>query len=157
MSQGKTRRRFTKEFRIEAVQLSHQPGMTGAKAAADLGVAENRINRWRAELARTGDDAFRGNGNRTGEQAELERLRRENQTLRMERDILKKAVRRRRSSPSSSSEVRLHAGTSKGLAGSGDGARPEGLAQRLLRIVPPNAIRPIASPNATARGDPRGA
>ena len=92
MRQGKTRRRFTREFKIEAVQLSQRPGMTVAKAASDLGVAENTLHRWRAELSRTGDDAFRGNGNRTGEQAELERLRRENQTLRMERDILKKAA-----------------------------------------------------------------
>lgn len=99
MGQGSTRRRFTKEFKIEAVRLSRQPGMTAAKTAADLGVPQPTLHRWRKELAeaeaRSGNgrsDAFRGHGRRTAEQEELARLRRENTELRMERDILKKAA-----------------------------------------------------------------
>jgi len=64
MRQGTTRRKFTKEFKVEAVRLSRQPGMTVAKAAADLGVPQNTLHRWRKELSATGDDAFRGNGRR---------------------------------------------------------------------------------------------
>ena len=92
MSPGRTRRSFTKEFKVEAVQLSHQPGMSVAKAAADLGVSENTLYRWRAEQERDGDDAFRGHGRLRSDEAELARLRRENAELRMEREILKKAA-----------------------------------------------------------------
>jgi transposase len=94
-----TRRRFTKEFKIEAVRLSRQPGMTAARAAADLGVPQPTLHRWRKELAEAEagsgegrNDAFRGHGRRTAAQEELARLRRENAELRMERDILKKAA-----------------------------------------------------------------
>ncbi len=92
MRTGTTRRRFTKQFKMEAVQLSEQPGMTVTKVASDLGVPANSLYRWRSELATTGEDAFRGNGCRTAEQAELDRLRRENAELRVEREILKKAT-----------------------------------------------------------------
>lgn len=92
MRQGKTRRKFNQEFKLEAVQLSRQPGMTAAKVAADLGVPVGSLHRWRKELAESGGGAFRGNGRRTAEQEELARLRRENAELRMEREILKKAT-----------------------------------------------------------------
>jgi transposase len=92
MGQGSTRRRFTQEFKIEAVRLSRQPGMTAAKAAADLGVPGPTLHRWRKELAASAGDAFRGHGRRTAAEEELARLRRENTELRMERDILKKAA-----------------------------------------------------------------
>lgn len=92
MSQGKARRRFTKEFKIEALQLAGRPGMTIAKAASDLGVSLSTMHRWRQESVESGEDAFRGNGRRTAEEEELARLRRENSELRMERDILKKAA-----------------------------------------------------------------
>ncbi len=92
MSQGQARRKFTKEFKIEAVGLSRRPGTSVAQAAADLGVAENTLHRWRREFTEQGDDAFRGNGHLRSDQAELARLRRENAELRMEREILKKAA-----------------------------------------------------------------
>jgi transposase len=92
MRQGKTRRKFNQEFKLEAVQLSRQPGMTAAKVAADLGVPVGSLHRWRKELAELAGEAFRGNGRRTAEQEELARLRRENAELRMERDVLKRSV-----------------------------------------------------------------
>ena len=92
MSQGRTRRTFTKDFKVEAVQLSHQPGMSVSKAATDLGMSENTLYRWRAEQQNDGDDAFRGHGQLRSDQAELDRLRRENAELRVEREILKKAA-----------------------------------------------------------------
>jgi transposase-like protein len=92
MRQGKTRRKFNQAFKLEAVQLSRQPGMTAAKVAADLGVPVGSLHRWRKELADLAGEAFRGNGRRTAEQEELARLRRENAELRMEREILKKAT-----------------------------------------------------------------
>ena len=92
MSEGKSHRRYTKDFKSEAVQLSMQPGMTVPKVAADLGVPTNALYRWKKELAENGGDAFRGQGNRAAADAELLRLKRENAELRMYVDILKKAT-----------------------------------------------------------------
>jgi transposase len=92
MSEGLTRRKFTKQFKLDAVRLSDREDMTIRQAAADLGVPLKMLYRWRHECRTFGNDAFRGNGHRTTEQDELARLRRENETLRMERDILKKAA-----------------------------------------------------------------
>ena len=92
MSQGTTRRKYTKEFKVEAVALSNQPGMTVIQAARNLGVRVKDLYRWRHELAESPEAAFRGNGRRRPEEAELEALRREVAQLKMEREILKKAT-----------------------------------------------------------------
>jgi len=92
MSRGKSRRKFTPEFKAEAVGLSRQSGMTVAKAASDLGLTAGQLYRWRAEMDQHGAQAFPGNGRLRPEEEELARLRRENAQLRMERDILKKAT-----------------------------------------------------------------
>jgi transposase len=92
MSKGLARRKFSKEFKREAVKLSDREDLTIPQAAENLGIPLKLLYRWRYELKQHGDDAFRGHGQRTSEQEELARLRRENETLRMERDILKKAA-----------------------------------------------------------------
>ena len=92
MSQGKTYRKYDKAFKSQAVELSRQPGMSVSKAAANLDVPVNVLYRWRTELAENGEDAFRGHGQRTAEEAEWHRLRRENAELKMACDILKKAT-----------------------------------------------------------------
>jgi len=92
MSPGKNGRRYTKDFKSEAVALIAQPGMTVPKVAADLGIPVQALYRWKKELKDQGADAFRGHGVRTAEQAELFRLRKENAELKMYVDILKKAT-----------------------------------------------------------------
>lgn len=92
MSQGTTHRKYTKDFKSQAVELSQQPGMSVPKVAADLGIPVNALYRWKKELAKHGADAFRGQGQRTAADAELLRLKRENAELRMHMDILKKAT-----------------------------------------------------------------
>ena len=92
MSQGRTHRRFDRAFKSQAVELTDQPGMSVPKAAEQLGVHANALYRWKKELGEAGQDAFRGHGNRTAEQAELFRLRKENAELKMSMDILKKAA-----------------------------------------------------------------
>jgi transposase len=92
MSQGVNRRKFTKEFKVEAVRLTNQPGMTVVKAARDLGIRAKVLYRWRSELVEAPVEAFRGKGRRRASDEELQRLRRENEQLRMEREILKKAT-----------------------------------------------------------------
>ncbi len=87
---GKARRQHPKEFKINAVQLAERIGFT--KAAADLGLHESMLRKWSRQLRKETGEAFRGHGKRTQVEAELARLRRENATLKMERDILKKAA-----------------------------------------------------------------
>lgn len=86
------RRSFSKEFKVEAVRLVRDRGVSVAQAARDLDVHENVIRKWMKDLAADPLDAFPGHGRMKPEQAELERLRREVQKLKTERDILKKAA-----------------------------------------------------------------
>ena len=87
-----TRRRYTREFKLEAVRLVRERGVTMAQAARDLGVHVNVVRAWvRAERADPAQ-AFPGHGQQTPADAEMTRLRREVARLKMERDILKKAA-----------------------------------------------------------------
>ena len=87
-----TRRKHTREFKLEAVRLVRERGVTIAQAARDLGIHVNLLRGWvRAELADP-VHAFPGFGQQKPEDAEMTRLRREVARLKMERDILKKAA-----------------------------------------------------------------
>ena len=83
-------RKHTKEFKLEALALAEQVG--GAQAARSLDIRTNLIYRWRQELKQAGNEAFRGHGNMTAQEAELARLRREVASLKEDREILKKAL-----------------------------------------------------------------
>ena len=85
-------KRFDKEFKIEAVRLASEPGNTQSKIERDLGISQGIISRWKRELRKDGDQAFPGKGRLKPDDDELRRLKRENERLRTERDILKKAV-----------------------------------------------------------------
>lgn len=89
---GSTRRRFTKEFKQEAVRLVIEGGQSLAQVARNLGVRDSILGRWKKEAEKYPTAAFPGHGQLRPEEAELRRLRRENERLRMERDILKKAA-----------------------------------------------------------------
>jgi transposase len=89
---GKKRRRFTKEFKTEAVRLIIEEGRRISELARELGVGENLLSRWKKKSEEGKTEPFPGKGRLSPEDAELRRLRRENERLRMERDILKKAV-----------------------------------------------------------------
>ncbi len=86
------RRQFSREFKLEAVKLVKNRGVSVAQAARDLDVHENVLRKWVRELAADLQQAFPGQGVMKPEQAEIERLKRENAKLRMERDLLKKAA-----------------------------------------------------------------
>jgi len=89
---GATRRKHTAEFKISAVRLITERGIGIAQAARDLGVDRSLLTKWKAELSTNGKAAFPGKGRLRPLEEEVARLRRENQTLRLERDILKKAT-----------------------------------------------------------------
>ena len=92
---GETRRRFTREFKDEAVKLSERGDKTIRQVALDLGIHEKELQRWRRERRQAqaaGTTFAPGNGRARDRDEELEQLRRENQQLRLEREILKKAL-----------------------------------------------------------------
>ena len=86
------RRSFTREFKVEAVRLVRDRGVSLAQASRDLGVHENVIRKWVKDFESDPVQSFPGQGHMKPEQAEIERLRREVQKLKAERDILKKAA-----------------------------------------------------------------
>ena len=85
------RRSFTPEFKAEAVRLVLEGNKSAGQIARDLDVVETSLREWvrRAEI-----DAGRGpkDALNTSEREELQRLRKENRVLEMEREILKKAA-----------------------------------------------------------------
>ena len=87
-----TRRQFRREFKLEAVRLVKERGVSVAQASRDLEVHENVLRKWMREATADPQQAFPGQGVMKPEQAELDRLRKENTKLRMERDLLKKAA-----------------------------------------------------------------
>ena len=86
------RRKFTREFKVEAVKLVRERGVSVRQAAGDLNVHENVLRKWVKEFGTDPQHAFPGHGQMKPEQLEIERLRREVQKLKAERDILKKAA-----------------------------------------------------------------
>jgi transposase len=84
------RRKYTPEFKREAVELSCTTDKTIAEVARELGISPDRLYRWRSESAKLKEEAFPGQGNRPVLEAENARLRREVARLEQEREILKK-------------------------------------------------------------------
>jgi transposase len=88
----RTRRQFSREYKLEAVRLVTERGVSVAQAARDLDVHINSLRKWIQDVREDPAQAFPGEGRQKPEDAELTRLRREVAQLRMERDILKKAA-----------------------------------------------------------------
>ena len=86
------RKHYSKQFKIDAVGLVTEQGFNISEAARNFGIHHSSLRRWKNQLESDGDRAFPGKGNLSSEKEELNRLRKENKRLRMERDILKKAT-----------------------------------------------------------------
>ena len=86
------RRKFGREFKVEAVRLIKERGVAVAQVARDLDVHENMLRKWVKELSADPAQAFPGAGQMKPDQLEIDRLRREVSKLKAERDILKKAA-----------------------------------------------------------------
>ena len=87
MPRGQRRKRYTAEFKAEAVRLAQTSDQTIAAVAQQLGVTAKSLHEWITQLRPVAQPLLTGD-----ERSELQRLRRENAELRMERDILKKAT-----------------------------------------------------------------
>src|SRR5260370_1137874 len=147
------RRTFTTEFKAQTVRLVRESGKSVGAVARELDLAETAVRRWvqQAEV-----DAGRGRAGAltTEEREELGRLRRENRTLRMERDIQKK---RRPSLPRRTREVRVHRRGEGRRPGPAAVPAPPGVARGLLRLAGAPAGAPGAGGRpvgARDRGDP---
>jgi transposase len=86
----RTRPPYSEEFKREAIELVRLTGKSSAQIAKDLGISDVSLRNWMKRAER--DEGKRPDGLSSDEREELARLRRENQTLRMEREILKKAA-----------------------------------------------------------------
>jgi transposase len=86
------RRKFSREFKLEAVRLVKDRGVAVAQAARDLDLHDNVLRKWIRQFADDPRHAFPGHGQMKPEQLEIERLRKEVAKLKAERDILKKAA-----------------------------------------------------------------
>ena len=87
-----TIKKYSKEFKIDAISLVNEQNYTQTEAANSLGITPKLISRWIKEYKNEEERAFRGNGKLTPEQLELRCLREENKRLKMEKEILKKAT-----------------------------------------------------------------
>lgn len=89
---ARQRRKYTVEFKREAVRLVREQDMTYAAAAADLGVDNTTIRDWCTRAAAGTLDGAKPAPRQRSPEDELAELRRENRILREEREILKKAA-----------------------------------------------------------------
>jgi len=88
------RKKYTKEFKEEAIRLAETSGKTISSVARDLDINDGLLRRWRLDAMKDGEACFPGNGRQalTPEEEEIKRLKRELEIIKEERDILKKAV-----------------------------------------------------------------
>jgi len=86
------RKKYTKEFKLDAISLVREQNLNVAEASRNLGVSAQMLGRWIKEEENEDGQAFRGNGKLTPEQEEMRTLKAHVKRLEMEREILKKAT-----------------------------------------------------------------
>ncbi len=86
------RKTYTREFKLQALRMLSDQGLSVAELARRLGVGQNCLRNWRQTARDQGEAAFPGHGNLPPAEDELRRLRAEVLRLRAERDLLKKAA-----------------------------------------------------------------
>lgn len=89
---GKQKRQYSKEFKLEAIRLYENGNISVREVEHDLGITAGLLNKWLMRHRADGQQAFVGTGHQGELESELRRLKRENEILRQERDILKKAL-----------------------------------------------------------------
>src|SRR6476619_3006960 len=94
-SQMPPRKVYTREFKLETLRLLKSSGKTKTELERELGLYPGQIHLWERAFNKEGgnvEQAFPGTGHQSDAEAEVHRLKRENEILRQERDILKKAI-----------------------------------------------------------------
>jgi transposase len=91
-SMGEKNRHFSREFKINAVQLVTEKKMPVNKVAQELDIHPNLLHIWKRKYLKEGEKAFSGKGRIAPEKAEIRRLQKDLERIKEERDILKKAL-----------------------------------------------------------------
>lgn len=89
---ARSRRKFTDEFKREAIRLADQPDTNVSRVAQDLGIDPSVLRRWISQMRGGVWETAAGKPLKSAQQQEIEQLRRELARVKTERDILKKAV-----------------------------------------------------------------
>ena len=91
---GKLRKKYSKEFKLDAVRLVVEKGRSARQVALSLGINESMLHQWKRRALEEGEAAFPGNGRPAANELEDEvrRLRKELADVKQDREILKKAA-----------------------------------------------------------------
>jgi transposase len=92
VSMGGMRRKFSREFKLEAVRMVSEGGHSANQVARDLDIRPDMLRRWRRQFEEDPEQAFPGVGQRRAREEEVWQLRRQLERVTAERDILKKAL-----------------------------------------------------------------
>jgi transposase len=151
-----TRKSYPREFKLQALRMITEQGLSIAEAARRLGIGENLLRNGKKAAARLGADAFPGNGNLPPAEDERRKRRAEVTRLRAERDLLKKP---RPTSPTRRADLRVHRGEPRRVAGELDVRSPGSVGVRRPRLGGPSALGSAETPRGVGGGDrggPRG-
>lgn len=85
-----TRRKYTPEYKLRALDLMNELGAT--QAAEKLGLNDSTLYNWKKSFLKKGENAFPGNGKLPADEEKVRALERENRRLREDLEILKKAA-----------------------------------------------------------------
>jgi len=86
------RKTYDKEFKLSAVKMIVEGGMSLSRVSRDLGINENSLHKWKKDYLSDQQSAFPGKGRLKPEEEELRKLKKQLSRVTMERDILKKAI-----------------------------------------------------------------
>ena len=86
------RKTYDKEFKLSAVKMIVDGGMSLSQVSRDLGINENSLHKWKKDYLSDQQNAFPGKGRLKPEEEELRRLKKQLSRVTMERDILKKTI-----------------------------------------------------------------
>ncbi len=139
---SRERKKFTAEYKTEAVRLSNDGTRSVAEVAAALGIHAGQLYRWRRSMKDHQGDAFPGSGKLQSRDEEVHRLRRDLKRVSEERDFLKK---RRPSSPEIHTKIRVHQGEREAVSRDHDVSTSRSVEGRLLRMARSRALRTRAS------------
>lgn len=89
---GNRRRKYSREFKVEAVRSWRVSGETSEVYAEQLGIAPSMLRKWAVNLEEDGVEAFPGQGKQKPSDAEVTKLRKELRDTKLQLEILKKAL-----------------------------------------------------------------
>jgi transposase len=84
--------KYTKEFKLETIELARASGKTDSQVERELGLSRGSLYNWRKDVEREGSQAFPGKGRLKADDQYVRGLERELATVQQEREILKKAL-----------------------------------------------------------------